>query len=305
MIIDACLLSPCLLPVWAAADVDEIVTVSEQAGIKEWVALLDGVESIIHLAAKVHQNGRTALSGDDFFRNNLDMSVALAQAAVFSGVRRLLFLSTVKVNGEGSWRADRQPYGADDRPRPEGPYAVSKWRAEQELERICGADNDIDLTIIRVPLVYGPGVKSNFASLLAWLERGFPFVVPRPDNRRSLIYLNNLIDLIEFSLFRGETVGKILLASDGEDYSLTQIIDHSTQGSGRRPHILTLPSVFIRMGAKMIRCEAFCKKIFGSFRIDISLLKELGWKAPTSGESGFAETAAWRRKTRRLGKVDV
>ena len=294
-----------LLPAWVAADVDEIVTVSGQAGIKEWVALLDGVESIVHLAAKAHQNGRGALFDDNFFLSNLDMSVALAQAAASTGVRRLLFLSTVKVNGEGSWRADRQPYRAYSQPRPEGPYAVSKWRAEQELERICGTENDIDLTIIRAPLVYGPGVKSNFASLLAWLGRGFPVVVPWPANRRSLIYLDNLIDLIEFSLVSGETVGKTVLASDGEDYSLAQIIDFSTQGSGRRPHILTLPSAFIRMGAKMIRCEAVGKKIFGSLRIDVNSLKELGWKAPISGKSGLAETAAWGRKTRSLGELDV
>ncbi|MCK5540573.1 MAG: NAD-dependent epimerase/dehydratase family protein [Deltaproteobacteria bacterium] len=291
-----------LLPAWAAADVDEIVTVSGQAGIKEWIALLDGVESIVHLAARAHQNGRGAFSDDDFFRSNLDMSVALARAAASTGVRRLIFLSTVKVNGEGSWHADWRPYRAYDQPRPEGPYAVSKWRAEQELERICGAGNNIDLTVIRAPLVYGPGVKSNFASLLAWLGHGFPVVVPRPANRRSLIYLDNLIDLIEFSLVREEMVGKIVLASDGEDYSLAQIIDYLTQGSGRRPHILTLPSAFIRMGAKMIRCEAVGKKIFGSLRIDVNSLKELGWNAPISGEIGFDETAAWGRKTRRLGK---
>ncbi len=287
-----------VLPSWAAADVDEIVFVSGQAGIEEWISLLEGVESIIHLAAKAHQNGRNALGDDDFFYSNLDMSVALAQAATRTGVRHFLFLSTIKVNGEGSWCVDRQPYRADDQVQPEGPYAVSKWRAEQELQRICGSsDNVLDLITIRAPLVYGPGVKGNFASLLAWLGRGFPFVVPQPANRRSLISLDNLINIIEFSLVHGEMAGQIVLVSDGEDYSLDQIIDYSTQGSKRHPYVLTLPSAFIRMGAKLIRCEALCKKIFGSLRVDVSQLKKTGWKAPLSGKSGFVEMANRGRET--------
>ncbi|MEA1922990.1 MAG: NAD-dependent epimerase/dehydratase family protein [Pseudomonadota bacterium] len=286
------------LPADLQADLVDVVAVPESAKAELWAGLLTGVEVVIHLAARAHRSESGSLAGDRFFRDNLDMTCALAQGAVRAGVRRFIFLSSIKVNGEGVLAPGHRAYSARDRPRPEDAYAVSKWRAEQELERICAFAKGPKLTIIRSPLVYGPGVKANFATLLAWLDRGWPLPVPRAGNRRSLLYIDNLIDLIDYSLLHEQTDGALLFPADEQDYSTAEIATLLARGLGRPLRLCPLPSSLVKFGAALLRRPQSAAKIFGSLQVDRSSVAGLGRQVPQRAKSGLAETAAWWRQVK-------
>ncbi len=286
-----------LLPADLSGSLDDVVVVDDLAEPLVWEELLAGVEKVVHLAARVHCQGKKRSSSDDlFFRDNLDAGITLGEAAVRFGVRRLVFLSTVKVNGEGGWGPDTRPYKPSDKPHPQGAYAVSKWRAEQELRRLCGDSEGPDLTVIRTPLVYGAGVKGNFAALLRWLNRGLPILASRPGNRRSMIYLGNLVDLIEFSLLHEAAGGRILLAADREDWSMDRLANFLARGLGRRARILHAPESWLRWGGKIVRRQESAVKMFGSLRVDSRALAKLAWKPPVSEDEILQDLPHWLNK---------
>ncbi|MEA3347882.1 MAG: NAD-dependent epimerase/dehydratase family protein [Pseudomonadota bacterium] len=282
-----------LLPEDLAKVLDDVVMVDDLAGPLPWPALLDGVESIVHLAARAHGTARAGCSSDHYFDDNLDAAVALGRAAVKAKVSRFIFLSTIKVNGEGAWDADHPSYKASDKPRPQGSYAVSKWRAEQELQRLCELAEGPNLIIIRPPLVYGPGVKGNFAALLRWLNWGLPVPVARLANRRSLLYLDNLVSLIEYCLLRADVSGRVLLPADPDDWSLAGLVGFLAGGLGCRARILQVPDLWLRWGAKMFRREDYFIKIFGSLRVDSRALDELDWCPPVVKDDLLRDCTRW------------
>ena len=171
------------LPAELFRELDEVAAVEELTDETAWVNLLDGVDRVVHLAGRVHGRASSA-AADLYFRDNLDLTLDLGRAALKAGVKRFIFISTIKVNGEGVLSSDHHPYEASDRPRPLGAYAVSKWRAEQELRSLFNRAAAPSLVILRPPLIYGSAAKGNYAWLKRWLSWGLPVPVPRSGNRQ-------------------------------------------------------------------------------------------------------------------------
>jgi UDP-glucose 4-epimerase len=191
-------------------------------GSTDYQTSLNGVDAVIHAAARVHVMCETHTDPLAAFRAaNVDVTVNLARQAAEAGVKRFIFLSTVKVNGEASLIG--KPFTAADLPAPEDPYAISKYEAEQGLIQLA-RDTAMEVVIVRPPLVYGPGVKGNFQQLIKWLRRGIPLPLKSIENRRSLIALDNLVDLLMVCASHPKAGNKIFLASDGEDLSTQELL---------------------------------------------------------------------------------
>lgn len=278
------------LPLDLQTDLDDIITVPGDADVDTWTDLLAGVETVVHLAARAHKNGSYGQIKDKFFSDNLDLSRSLASGAVKAGVRRFLFLSTIKVCGEGALAVAHK---VGERASPQGAYAVSKWRAEQELRHLCSSCNSPVLQVIRTPLVYGPGVKGNFAALLGWIERGRPLLLPLQGNRRSFIYIGNLVDFIMFLLLHPASGNSLIMPADREDYSTETLATILSQQLGRPLRSYRLPLNCLRLGAWLLRRPEMVVKMFGSLQVDRKSIEELTWRAPYKTSEGLAETALW------------
>ncbi|MDH3702466.1 MAG: NAD-dependent epimerase/dehydratase family protein [Alphaproteobacteria bacterium] len=249
----------------------------------DWRPLLDGAETVIHLAARAHvMRDRAADPLAAFQRVNTAATAALARAATDAGIKRFIFVSTVKVLGETA----RNALTAGDPAAPQDPYAVSKWQAEQALAKHAGA---FDLVILRPPLVYGPGVRGNFLTLLRAIDRGWPLPLGGIDNRRSLIHLGNLADAIRAAL----TVAPgVYLPSDREDLSTPELIRRLAAALGRPARLIAVPPALLRTGAKIAGRTAALDRLAGSLTVDGALP---GWTPPHTPAEGFAETARWYR----------
>jgi nucleoside-diphosphate-sugar epimerase len=193
------------------------------------------------------------------------------------------------VNGEG--RAE--PYTERDMPAPEDPYGNSKWEAEQALIRIA-SETGMEIVIIRPPLVYGPGVRANFYELLKLIQRGIPLPFADVNNRRSLIYLGNLIDAIIACSVRREAAGKTFLASDGVDVSTPELVRRIAGAFNRTVRLFSFPETIMRSAGRFIGRSLVVERLLGSLTVDTSSIqRELGWKAPYTMEQGLQETAHW------------
>ncbi len=253
----------------------------------DWRRLLDGAETVIHLAARAHvMRDRAADPPAEFRRVNTAGTAALARAAADAGVTRFIFVSTVKVQGETSVRA----LTAGDPAAPQDPYAVSKWQAEQAL---AGHADAFDLVILRPPLGYGPGVRGNFLTLLRAIDRGWPLPLGGIDNRRSLIYCGNLADAIRASL---TAAPGIYLPSDREDLSTPEMIRRLAGALGRPARLIAVPPDLLRFGAGVAGRRAALDRLAGSLTVDGALP---GWTPPHSLAEGFAETVRWYRDSNR------
>jgi len=269
----------------------ETVTVVEPSVDTDWTGALRNVEVVVHLAARVHimkDNSSDPMA--EFRRANVDMTSALARQAAALGVRRFVFMSSVKVNGEFT-QAGR-PFTADDTPSPEDPYAVSKYEAEQALHQIA-ADTGMEVIIIRAPLVYGPGVKANFASMMRWLERGIPLPLAAvTDNRRSLVALDNLVDLILICLIHPAAANQTFLASDAEDLSTADLLTRMGDALGHPARLFHMPPALLKLAAKVVNKTGIYQRLCGSLQLDISKTKQLlGWNPPVSVNEGLRHAA--------------
>ena len=250
------------LPGEIAAQMAGVAAVDDLAGPCPWTEIMAGVESVVHLAGRAHARGR-----DQFFCDNLDATVALARAARAAGVRHFVFLSTIKVNGEGVVAPfQARPYTASDRPRPTGPYAVSKWRAEQELAKLFPTMGKAALTIIRPPLVYGDGAAGNLAGLKRWLEWGLPLPVPRESNRRSLVSRERLIAIIVDCLDL-YPVSKLLLPADPVDRSTAELAHLLVPD--RPVHLLPVPGLLLLIAGRAVSHPEIYQKLYGSLQIAV------------------------------------
>jgi nucleoside-diphosphate-sugar epimerase len=239
-----------------------------------WEDALQGNHVIVHLAGVAHTRGTQAL----YEVVNVAATERLALAAVRAGVRRLVFVSSIKVNGEATL-PDR-PFRATDAPAPQDGYGQSKWRAEQLLARVPG----LDVVVVRPPLVYGPGVRANFLRLLQLVDTGLPLPFGSIRNRRSLIYLGNLVSLLRRCAEHPGAAGKTFLAADGEDLSTPELVRRMGAALGRATHLLPFP-VFLLPA-----------KLAGSLMIDQSEVRDaLGWQPPHAVAEGLARTVAWYR----------
>lgn len=268
-----------------------VTVVGAVDGDTDWADALRGVDVVFHLAARVHVMDEHAVDPlAEFRRVNTDGTLRLGRAAATRGVRRLIYLSTIKVNGE---RTSSEPFRAADPACPEDPYAVSKWEAEQGL-RSLASEADLEVTVVRPPLVYGPGVKGNLLRLLATVDRETWLPLARVRNARSLIGLGNLVDVLIQCANSPQAANETLLVSDGEDLSTPELVRRLATVLGRRPRLIAVPSLLLRMAAKLLGRGAQFDRLTGSLQIDANETRSrLGWAPPQTVDQGLAETAEW------------
>jgi len=257
----------------------------------DWQAALQGVGCVVHLAARTHVlNDRSADPLAEYRRINVAATEHLARQAARSGVRRFVFLSSIKVNGEST---GPRPYSERDDPRPEDAYGISKCEAEDAL-RAIGSATGMEIVILRPPLVYGPGVKGNFLQLLKAVAKGLPLPLASINNRRSLVYVGNLVDAIIACIRSPAATGRTFLVSDGEDLSTPEMIRRLAMAMGRSPRLLPCPPALLALPARLLGREAAFRRLSGSLAVDSSLLrKTLGWQPRYSVNQGFSETVQW------------
>ena len=255
-------------------------------------------DAIVHLAARVHvMNDKTADPLAEFRRVNVEGTRALAEAAERASVKRLIFLSTVKVNGEAT---TGQPFSEAAPPNPQDSYGQSKWEAEQLLSEIS-AGGKLETVTLRVPLVYGPGVRANFLSLLKLCDTNIPLPFGAlTDNRRSLIYVRNLADAIAEALENQVAAGKTYLVADGAPVSTAALVDTIRTTLERRPRLWSISPALLRGTLSLVGKANAADRLAGSLEINSDAIeKGLGWSPPWSLQSGIAETVSWYRGTTR------
>lgn len=263
---------------------------------QDWVKALSGVSSVIHCAARVHVMNEEAVDPlVEFRRVNVEGTLRLARQAAEARVRRFLFVSSIKVNGEHSSLGN--PFTADQPPAPGDPYGVSKCEAEAGL-RALSQETGMEVVIIRPPLVYGPGVKANFLAMMRWLQRGMPLPLGGVTaNRRSLVFLDNLVNLIVTCVDHPAAANQTFLVSDDEDLSTAALLRRMAAALGKPARLLPVPVELITMGAKLIGRPGIAQRLCGSLQADIGKTKALlGWSPPASVDDGLRITAEhWRK----------
>lgn len=256
----------------------------------DWSEKFVGTEVIVHLAAMVHVMQPKAEAMLEAFREvNVEGSVRLVEAAAAAGVRRVIYLSSIKVNGEETFG---QPFAADHAPAPVDAYAMSKCEAEQRLREV-EADTGIEIVVIRPPLVYGPGVKGNLRRLADALERGWPMPFGAIRNRRDMVSVYNLCDLICTCVDHPRAAGQTLLVSDGEALSTRQLVRRLAAARGIDPRILSIPVGLLRLFGLLTGSHDQVNRLTGSLEIDSEPTRELlDWSPPDSVEESFARIFA-------------
>lgn len=260
----------------------------EQGWSREAVA---GVDVVVHLAARVHKVEKPYKDSLDGYREtNSAGTERLAYQAARAGVRRFVYLSSIKVHGE---RTLNQCFSEADLPKPEDAYAISKWEAEQALIRIS-KETSMEIVVVRPPLVYGPGVKGNLRSLLGIVAREAPLPFGSVSNRRSLIGRDNLVDLLTLCVEHPDAAGQVFLASDGEDVSTQELVRILAIGMERRARLVKVPPRLLRFGWALVRRQAMCDRLCGSLVVDSSKARRvLGWTPRKPVKEGLMEMARW------------
>ena len=255
-----------------------------------WATALEGICTVVHCAARVHVMTETAANSlDEFRRVNVQGTLNLARQAAVAGVRRFVFVSSIKVNGEATQPG--HPFTADDVPAPLDDYGVSKMEAENGLREIAG-QTGMEVVIIRPPLVYGLGVKANFAAMMRWLQRGIPLPLGAIHNQRSLVALDNLVDLIVTCLTHPAAANQTFLVSDGEDVSTTELLRRMGQALGRPARLIPVPVSWLKLAAAMMGKQDVAQRLCGSLQVDIEKTRRLlGWTPPLSLDEGLRRAA--------------
>lgn len=262
----------------------------------DWTSALRNVEQVVHLAARVHVlNDKNSDPFAEFRRVNVAGTANLARKAAAMGVRRFIFLSSIKVNGEFTQLG--RPFSADDVPAPVDPYSTSKYEAEQLLRQIA-TETGMEVVIIRPPMVYGPGVKANFESMMRWLAHGVPLPLAAvTNNRRSLVALDNLVDLIVICLNHPAAANQILMVCDGEDLSTSDLLRRMGEALGRPAHLYYVPIVLLKLGATVASKPYIYQRLCGSLQLDIAKTRQLlDWLPPLSVDEGLRLAADGFRK---------
>jgi nucleoside-diphosphate-sugar epimerase len=268
----------------------EWVVLHDQSSDEETRQALKGVQTVVHLAARVHvMRDQAADPLAEFRRINRDWTERLARLAAEQGVRRFVFLSSIKVNGEES----RLPFTEQDMPNPQDSYGISKWEAEQALAAVS-SETGLETVVIRSPLVYGPGVGGNFLSLLKLIRSGLPLPLGSVRNRRSLIYCENLVDGLIACVREPRAAGQTYLVSDGEDLSTPDLIRRIARAMGRSVRLWPVPVSLLRWGGGRVGRRGAVARLTESLQINASKIRrELGWSPPWSVDQGIEETVAW------------
>lgn len=260
----------------------------------DWGAALKDVDVVIHAAARAHRPNDTAV--EPYLEINARGTQRLATAAAQAGVARFIYLSSVKVNGEG--RADR-PYRAGDEPHPGDAYANSKWLGERYLRELAGS-SAMRTVVVRAPLVYGPEVKGNFLRLLRWVDEARLLPLGAVQNRRSLVSVWTLCDLLLLLLEHPAAVNRTWMVSDGEDISAPELVRRLAQALDRPARLLSIPPGLLRLAGNLLGRGADVQRLCDSLTVDIAPTRELlGWSPPLSMDEALARTVGWYRAAER------
>ena len=269
----------------------ESATVGDINQETNWQVALEGIDTVVHLAARVHVMKDTSDDPLFAFREvNVEGTRRLAKKAAAAGVQHFIFISSIKVNGEST---SEKPFSEEDIPKPEDPYAVSKWEAEQLLRDI-EATTGMAVTILRPPLVYGPGVKANFAKLIQFVEKGIPLPFGSIDNKRSLLGLGNFADVICHCVENKAAKGETFFVSDGCDVSTADLVRRISMAWHRKPRVFSLNPGLLRLLGLVTEKQAMIKRLTESLVIDSSKVRRvLNWKPPFSIDDELDRTAEW------------
>ena len=287
----------------------ETVMVGEINGSTDWISALRDVDVVIHLAARVHvmcENAENPL--EEFRKVNVAGTEHLARSAAASGVKRLVFISSIKVNGESTfpasslqkkippspplskWGIKNPVFSEADEANPQDPYGISKWEAEQALHRVA-SETGLEVVIVRPPLVYGARVKGNFEQMLKVLTKGIPLPLATVNNLRSLVYIGNFVDALLKCATHPAAAGQTYLVSDGEDVSTPELLRQLGVAMDHPAHLLPCPPVLLKLAGRLVGKSDQIDRLLGSLQIDSSKIRrELGWHPPYTLQEGLRLT---------------
>jgi len=276
-----------------SSSIEGDVTIGDIGPDTNWLPALEGIDTVIHAAARVHVMADTESDPLVAFRRvNVEGTRRLAEQAAQAGVARLIFISSIKVNGEVTGASkDECPFSSLSPASPVDAYGQSKWEAEQVLHEVA-ARTGLEVVIIRPVLVYGPGVKANFQTMMRWLVKGVPLPFGAIHNKRSLVALDNLVDLIVTCIDHPAAANQTFLVSDDKDLSTTELLRRMADSLDKRVCLLPVPAVLLKAGAALLGRRDVALRLLGSLQVDISQTKaSLGWTPPLSVDDALKKTA--------------
>jgi nucleoside-diphosphate-sugar epimerase len=267
----------------------EYQVVSDMSIGVNWREILTDINVVVHCAARVHVMKDASVDPLAAFREvNVKGTAYLAEQAIDRGAKRFIYISSIKVNGETT---SRHPFKAEDAPAPEDPYGISKWEAEQALRKIA-KKTGLEVVIIRPPLVYGPGVRANFLRLMQGIMLGVPLPLGAIDNRRSIVALDNLVDLIQGCLSNPQAINQTFLVSDGDDLSTKALFQRTAVALGKPVRLIPIPVSLLWAMARLFGKSDFAQRLCGSLQVDISETQSrLSWSPPISVDEALHKTA--------------
>jgi len=265
----------------------EIRMLPKSHDLHQWITLVDGIDVIIHLVARVHQVNEKGNQSQEYFKVNVELTRQLAHAAAKAGVKRFIYLSSIKVNGEKTnfdsvYREDSSPDPVDD-------YGKTKLEAEKTL--IAAANESaLEYVILRPPLIYGAGAKANFKNLVAIIEKGYPVPFALIKNQRSFIYIGNLISAIITCIDHPKAKNAVYLISDGQDVSTAELVKYIAKALNKSSRLWPVPLFLLRLLGKLTGKSAMVAKLLDSLAVDSSRIrKELAWQPPYTLEQALQE----------------
>ena len=274
--------------------IENSVVVGDIGPDTPWGEALPNVYTVVHLAARAHiMKDEVPDPLEEYRKVNVDGTLNLARQAAEAGVKRFIFISSIKVNGEQT--PLNEPFTEEHTPAPEDAYGISKLEAEQGLQKLA-SETGMEVVIIRPPLVYGPGVKGNFATLLRLVEKGLPLPLGAVHNKRSLVALDNLVDLIVACIDHPAAANQVFLAGDGEDLSTTELLRGVAKAMDKPARLIPVPAGMLMFGATLLGKKAVAQRVLGSLQVDISKARDvLGWEPRINVETGLKKAIMERR----------
>jgi nucleoside-diphosphate-sugar epimerase len=259
-------------------------------GKTDWILALAGCSVVIHLAARVHVMRDDSIDPLAAYREvNVNATLNLARQAVENGVKRFVFVSSIKVNGEAT---QEKPFTSHDIPAPLDPYGLSKYEAEQGLQKLS-KETGLEVVIVRPPLIYGPGVQANFLRLMKLVKLGFPLPFGNIQNSRSMIALDNLVDLLILCAHHPDATDQIFMASDGDDLSISQLILFMARSMNKQLLLLPISPRLVDICARILGKTAVVDRLFGSLQVDmLDTQKILNWHPIISVDVAIQKTVS-------------